>query len=112
MNGINAEDEKNDPDSVFNFVKEAIEVRKHPTISKLVLDGRFELLDHGHPDVFAYIHHGEGERLVVIASMRDYECYFGFYWTIQDVLLHNYSDTIYENHVFKLRPYECFVLRA
>lgn len=110
--GINVEDEEKEPGSVLNFAKEAIELRKQKDIEKLVLDGKFELLDYGHEDVFAYMHHGEDSKLVVIASMIDHDCYFGFYWTIKDLLLRNYDDTIFENHVFKLRPFECLVIKV
>lgn len=109
--GINVEDESNDPDSILNYFKEAIALRKTYDLTKAVLDGRFEILDYHHPDVFAYLHHGD-DKYIVIASMRPYECYFGYYWGISDVLLHNYPDTIYENHVFKLRPFECFLIKA
>ena len=112
LEGVNALDESNDEDSILNYAKEAIALRKKPWMTNMVMNCRFEILDYDHPDVLSYIHHGDQERVVVIASFRPYECYFGFYWTIQDVLLHNYQDTIYENHVFKLRPFECFVLKV
>ena len=109
--GVNVEDEALDPDSILSYFKEAIALRKTPELTKAVLDGRFEILDYDHPDVFAYLHHGN-EKYIVIASLRPYECYFGYYWSISDVLLHNYPDTIFENHVFKLRPFECFLIKA
>ena len=112
LEGVNVEDEERDADSVLHYAKEAIALRKQKDIASLVQDGRFELLDYGHADVFAYMHHGEYGKLIVIASMIDHDCYFGFYWTIRDVLLRNYDDTIYENHVFKLRPFECLVLKV
>lgn len=109
--GVNAEDEEQDPDSILNFTKDAIALRKMPFMQRLIREGQLTILDPNHPDVLAYIHEGE-EKIILIASMRPYDTYFSFYWTIQDVYLHNYGDTIFENHVFHLRPFECFLLKV
>ena len=108
--GVNVEQQMADPWSILNFYQYAISKRRDPRLMDLVRNGRFSLLDFNHPDVFAYIHEGATESLVVIASFRPYDTYFSFYWTPRDVILHNYGDVILENHVFHLRPFECFLL--
>lgn len=112
LEGVNAEDEANDPDSILNFTKEAIALRKTPFMQRMIREGSLEILDYNHPDVLAFMHELDGERLIVIASMRKFDTYFSFFWTVKGVYLHNYADTIYENHVFHLRPFECFVLKV
>ena len=38
--------------------------------------------------------------------------YFSFYYNIIDVVLHNYEGVLLKDHVFALRPYECYVLKV
>ncbi len=111
LEGVNALDEMNDPYSIINFVQYAIGKRKDPEIAAL-LKKPWKIVDMNHPDVFAYQHEGEDERLVVVANLRPYSTFFGFYHTIRDVVLHNYGDVIINDHVFTLRPFECFLLRV
>ena len=112
LEGVNVEDEQNDPDSILNYARYAIEIRKRPQINEQVLRGKFEIVDMNHADVFAYRHLGYGEQLVCITNMRPYNVYFGFYDNIRDILLHNYPDIVYNDHVFELRPFETFLLRV
>ncbi len=111
VQGVNVAIEELDPYSVLSFYKYAISIRKNPQINDQVLHGEFHLLDRNHPDVFAFYHDGP-ERLIVIANMRSTQCYFSFYYNIIDVVLHNYEGVLLKDHVFALRPYECYVLKV
>lgn len=111
LEGVNVETEMKDTDSILHFYKYAIGMRKDPAINAMVL-GEFEFLDFNHPDVFAYMHRGDRDIMIVISSFRPYTTYFSFYYRISDVLLHNYDDVILIDHVFTLRPYESFVLKV
>ena len=110
--GVNVASEQSDPWSIFHFVKYAIWYRRRPEVNEMIQKGRFDFLDTNHPDVIAYIHEYNGETMIVIASMRPYDTYFGFYWTPRDVILHNYENVIFNNHVFQLRPFECFLMKV
>ena len=110
---VNVQDQMNDPWSIVNFAQYAIWKRRDPIINDFIENGSFSFLDMNHPDVVAYRHEGkDGESLIVIASFRPYTTYFSFYWSPKDVLLHNYGDVLLENHVFTLRPFECFLLKV
>ncbi len=111
VRGVNVAIEKLDPYSILSFYKYAISIRKNPQINDQILHGEFHLLDRNHPDVFAFYHDGP-ERLIVIANMRSNQCYFSFYYNIIDVVLHNYEGVLLKDHVFALRPYECYVLKV
>ncbi len=108
---VNVQDQMSDPWSILNFAQYAIWKRRQDDINAAVIDGPLSFLDMGHPDVIAYMHEGE-EKYVVIANMRPYQTYFTFYWQPKDVLLHNYEDVLLFNHVFTLRPFECFLLKV
>jgi oligo-1,6-glucosidase len=110
LSGVNVADEMSDPWSILNFYQYAIALRKDPIINEQVLEGKLELVDHNHPDVFAYIHDGK-KKLMVISNFRPYQVYFTFYYEIADVLLHNYDQVMLDDHVFTLRPFETFLLR-
>ena len=109
--GVNVLDQMKDPWSIINFFQYAILKRREPDINDIVLHGKLHILDFNHPDVLAYMHEGK-ENLVVIASLRPYETYFSFYHMIRDVVLHNYGDVLLKDHVFTLRPFECFLLKV
>lgn len=111
LQGVNALDEMNDPWSIINFFQYAILKRRDPAINDSVNNGKLELIDPNHPDVFAYFHDGV-EKLMVVSNFRDYEVKFSFYWRIKDVLLHNYDSVLLQNHEFALRPFESFLLRV
>ncbi len=111
VRGVNVAIEELDPYSILSFYKYAISIRKNPQINDQILHGEFHLLDRNHPDVFAFYHDGP-ERLIVIANMRSNQCYFSFYYNIIDVVLHNYEGVLLKDHVFALRPYECYVLKV
>lgn len=111
LEGVNVQDESNDPWSILNFYKYAIAKRKEIFIDAQVRLGKLTILDTNHPDVIAYMHDGP-EPMIVIASLRPYQTYFSFYWNPRDVLLHNYGDVLFNDHVFTLRPFECFLLKV
>ena len=111
LQGVNALDEMNDPWSIINFFQYAILKRRDPAINESVNNGKLELIDPNHPDVFAYFHDGV-EKLMVVSNFRDYEVKFTFYWRIKDVLLHNYDSVLLQNHEFTLQPFESFLLRV
>ena len=108
--GVNVLDQMKDPWSILNFFQYAIMKRREPAINDTVLHGSFSILDFNHPDVFAYSHDGK-EHFAVIANLRPYQVYFGFYNHPQDVVLHNYGDVLLNDHVFTLRPFECFLIK-
>ena len=109
--GVNVFEEESSPRSILSFYRYALSLRLRPNVNEQVLNGDLHLLDHNHPDVFAYYHDGPS-RLVLLANMRDYQCYFSFYYSIQDILLHNYDDVIISDHVFALRPFEALLLKV
>jgi oligo-1,6-glucosidase len=111
QDGVNVLDEMKDPYSILNFFQYAIGIRKDPIINDQVLYGELSLVDHNHPDVFAYMHDG-AEKIMVISNFRPYQVYFTFYFDIKDILLHNYEGVIISDHVFTLRPFESFLLKV
>ena len=67
-----------DPYSILNFYQYAIGKRKSDEINNIITNGKFDLLDRNHPDVFAYKHELGDEKLIVISNFRDHDVYFSF----------------------------------
>lgn len=107
--GVDIKSQMENPYSILNFYQYAIAYRKQAIVNDTVVNSPLKIIDVNHPDVFAYVHDGP-LKLMVISNFRPYEVYFSFYFDILDVKLHNYGDVILENHVFKLRPYETYLL--
>lgn len=62
---INAEDAVNDENSIFNYYKKLIHLRK---TSDLIVKGNFELLYEDHPELFVYTRAWENQTLLVVAN--------------------------------------------
>ncbi len=107
--GVDIASQMEDPYSTLNFFQYAFAYRKQAQVNDTVVNSPLKIIDINHPDVFAYVHDGP-IKLMVISNFRPYEVYFSFYFDILDIKLHNYGDVILENHVFKLRPFETYLL--
>ncbi len=106
---VNVAGELEDPDSILNFYKKAIAIRKDPIVLDAVLDGPFELIEPDHPDVFAYIHRSV-KPLLVISNFRSYEVAFRLSHRIRKILLHNYPTMEKRGLMLQLRPFESYLL--
>jgi glycosidase len=108
---INVESQLKDPDSILNYYKKAIQVRKTSHIQKAVLEGPLTFLAPLNPDVFSYIHQGE-TPLLVISNFRDYTVEFPLQYIIKEVVLHNYPSIEKQGLSIILRPFESYVLEV
>ena len=106
---VNLEAQKKDKKSIFNFYRQAIALRKKPSIMKAVLDGPLSLVDPLHPDVFSYLHEGR-PTLMVISNFRAFEVSFKIDRMINAVLLHNYPTIEKRGLNLILRPFETYLL--
>jgi len=106
---VNVEAQDNDPDSILNFYRKAIALRKEPDMMDAVLEGKFALVEPDHPDVFAYVHQGI-KPLLVISNFRSYEVSFRLPYRIKKILLHNYQTMEKRGLSLQLRPFESYLL--
>lgn len=106
---VNVKSQEDDPDSILNFYRKAISVRKNPDILDTVLDGKFNLIDENNLDVFAYEHVGK-KHLAVISNFRKETVKFTVKGNIKEFILHNYKDIIRKAGVITLRPFESYLI--
>jgi glycosidase len=107
---VNAEAQMHDPDSVFNYYKRLIALRRE---HKAISYGSFTALEAGDENIFAYVREYEGEKLFIILNMSG--------WSISaalpeeaglghcELLAANYADA--PQTLKSLRPYETMVLK-
>ena len=103
---INAESEKNDPDSVYNFYKELVHLRKeYPVFA----DGDFSLIMPEDEQIFAYIRSDEKSRMLVCANFTGELVKYSLpeEWKNAQMLIHNYPG---EQLSEELKPYEAVIL--
>ena len=105
---INAAAQEKDPNSVLNYYRKLVKIRK---ASPVLQYGKYTLLDHDNPNVFAYTRELDGKKVVVLLNFTDKEAAFdlGFSTKNTTLILGNYPST----KSFKsntLRPYESLIL--
>jgi trehalose-6-phosphate hydrolase len=109
---INAEKAMEDPNSVFYFYQNLIELRKKHDV---ITDGDYTLLLPEDPSVFAYVRNTETEKLLVISNFYGNEMDVtvpaeldveGF---TSNILISNYEGSSAFIDTIHLRPYESIV---
>jgi oligo-1,6-glucosidase len=101
---INAAAEVDDPDSVFNYYKKLIALRKE---NDIIVDGTYELLEAADENLFIYTRSLNGRKLLVVCNFTDktldvpksIEAMTG-----GDILISNYKEK-----ASSIRPYEATV---
>lgn len=102
---INAKDIVNDENSIFNYYKKLIYLRK---TSDLIVKGSFELLYEDHPELFVYTRAWEKQTLLVVANFYSNKvsftmpeafikarCLIGNYTERKDSFLQPYEAAMY-----------------
>lgn len=112
---VNAEQQESDPDSVLNYWREVLKVRK--SHQEVIVYGRFELVKDGHPEVICYKRVGTGKTDAwVVVSFKNGEVE---YKAPEDLrvavksgkqVLGNYEEEVQvEGEVLRLKPFEARV---
>jgi oligo-1,6-glucosidase len=105
---INAAAQEKDPNSVLNYYRKLVKIRK---ASPVLQYGKYTLLDHDNPNVFAYARELEGKKVVILLNFTEKEAAFdlGFSTKNTTLILGNYPMTRSSKSNI-LRPYESLIL--
>lgn len=106
---INAEAQHTDPDSVWNFYKKLIALRKDPVYRETVVYGTLEPLWEDRHNLMAYYRKGD-KTLLVIGNYQKNTQEITLPATYQNVLINNYKDIITENNTIRLYGYQVLIL--
>lgn len=104
---INAKEEMNRPDSVYNFYKNLLKMRKGMDV---VFDGEFEMIEPDSEDIFAYTRKNDDTELLVVGNFTDHPVEFHVPDNMETgkVILSNEDVTPAKD--MTLSPYEGFVI--
>ena len=106
---INAASQEEDPQSILNFYRKCLKLRKR---SETLLLGSWREYEAGRKDLFMYERKYQGERILVICSFSEEEIRYRFPMDYAGkkgrLMLDNYEGKAVSG---KLRPYEVQVLR-
>ena len=99
---INVEKQLNDENSILNFYKKMIQLRKE---FKTLVYGKYQLLLPEHPQIYAYTREGDNEKFLIVTNISKENVDLNLALNLENsnIILKNYN--IIENH-YKLRPYE------
>ncbi|MFV7234401.1 glycoside hydrolase family 13 protein [Flavobacterium sp. ZB4R12] len=105
---INAEVQEKDPNSVLNYFRKLVQLRKNePTL----VYGKYTLLDKENPNVYAYTRELDGKKLLVLLNFTDKNSTYniGISTAKSKIILDNYTGIKkLENNI--LRPYEAIII--
>ena len=103
---INVAQQENDPDSILNFYRKAIALRKRLSC---VRDGNYKEYHEKSDDLYMYTRQDPRQRILVVCSFAKKELRFkaprGYHLDVADLVLQNYENP--KDGV--LQPYECRV---
>ncbi len=100
---INVQRELNDENSILNFYKNLIEIRKN---SKTLIYGEFKLLLEEHDEIFAYERNLNNEKYLIIGNLSNNQVNFNMNqlgYKDFEIIVKNYEEVEED----KLKPWEC-----
>ena len=105
---INAENEVNNPNSIFSYYKKLLNLRKHSEYASILVYGKFDAHVQDHNEVFVYTRSDEKHTIAVVSNMVNRNTYVELPFEIEKVLLQNYNKD-YVSNKLELEPYETLV---
>ena len=106
---INVEKESGDPDSVLNFYKKLIALRKDPEYKETVVYGALEPFMEDRHNLMAYYRKGD-KTLLVVGNYQWDEQEITLPSECKKVLINNYPDMVLDGNSVKLHGYQVLVV--
>lgn len=104
---VNSEVQENDPDSILNYFRKLIDLRKkHRTL----IYGEYQLLDSTNKSVYAYSREDENGLYIILLNFTANKAEFNIDFDLADaeLIIGNYKKTTYTSF---LKPYEACVFK-
>ncbi|MCY1038475.1 alpha-glucosidase [Staphylococcus nepalensis] len=105
---INVAQQQDDPDSILNFYKSLINLKKSHDIFTY---GIFNLVDPDNSQIFAYTRELGNQMVLVVGNLTDKKATLNYpiNFKQENILLHNYKHSFPD--IENIQPYESFVIR-
>ncbi|MEB6059880.1 alpha-glucosidase [Staphylococcus pseudoxylosus] len=104
---INVAKQQQDPNSILNFYKSLIVLKKSDDIYTY---GTFDLVDKNNEQVFAYTRTLNNKKVLIVGNLTNQTATFNYDGPVNEnnILLHNYKDEAIDINTIK--PFEAFVV--
>ena len=105
---INVAKQEQDPNSILNHFRKMTRVRKE---NPALVYGNYELVQKGHPDIYAFTRKGEGQNLMVVLnfSQNSSSIELDKLPTDGSILINNYPNLDTTGRTLNLRPYQAII---
>ena len=104
---INVEEQLNDKESILNFYKKMIKIRKE---NEGLIYGEYKLILEDNESIYSYIREFENEKFIVITNLTDKSAEYSYNNEVlkyENLLISNYNVKSHENiNNILLKPYE------
>ena len=108
---INVASQLNDEDSLFNYYRKVINLRRNSEYKDVIVYGKYELLFEDDPKLYVYSRTLGDKMILVIANFYNCEASIDLSdYILLNSITSNYSDLLNNDGVISIRPYESFVL--
>lgn len=107
---VNAQDARQDGNSIFHYYRKLIELRKSTEYGEVITYGRYQILDKDDSEVYAYLRIFDGQKLLIIANFTKKSLIRSYQGEIDKVILNNYPDQPMRLDKIKLFPYQAVVI--
>ena len=108
---INLEAQKKDPDSVWNFYRALIELRKDPKYRDTIVFGDLIPYLPEQKNLMSYFREGSGQRLLVIGNFQAEIQTAALPAPVEAVLLNNIGDCEMKDGAVRLQPWQFLILK-
>ena len=108
---INAASQINDENSIYNFYKKLLSLRKSDEYVNTFVYGKFNEVNPEIKNIFAYIREDENHKVLVVTNMKDNHEKINLDFKVIKTLLSNYNKE-YDSLDITLAPFEAFVVEV
>ena len=108
---INAASQINDENSIYNFYRKLLSLRKSDEYVNTFVYGKFNEVHPEIKNVFAYIREDENHKVLVVTNMKDNHEKINLDFKVIKTLLSNYNKE-YDSLDITLAPFEAFVVEV
>ena len=109
---INAAQQEKDPDSILNFYRKAIALRKNLSAVRF---GSYREFNRTSGKLYVYARECADQRLLIVCSFADkpvrFKAHRDFDLSMAELIMCNYKDISADGNGFTTRPYECRVYK-
>ena len=110
---INVKNQQQDEDSLLNYYKSLIQLRRHSEYKDVIVYGDYQLLNENHPSIYAYTRSLEGRKLLVVSNFFANSAIICLnQLNSVKVVLSNYENSSMNLSCLSLRPYESIIFEV